>query len=221
MHYHTSEQEKIELGFGGHTCNNGMHFCALYETEEERDDIIFGFLHQGIENNDLGLFCPVEQTKAEFIDKFCTRYPAQCSCMNNSEKIVFNTVDELYFPDGEFSPLKMDQNLEAFWIESQKEGERSIRASAEMIWVNEKGLDNKKLFAYESRLNYFIPGKPWVSICLYNLKKFDGAFIMQVLQTHPFTIGKGGIITQNPYYIDPTEWLSKNAPEYLNAIENK
>jgi hypothetical protein len=68
--------------------------------------------------------------------------------------------------------------------------------------------------AYESRLNYFIPGKPWVSICMYNVTRFSGKTIMQVLQTHPFTIN-GGIITENPFYQDPAKWLEKNAPEFL------
>ena len=36
---------------------------------------------------------------------------------------------------------------------------------------------------------------------------------MQVLQTHPFTIS-GGAITQNPFFVDPDEWLKKNAPEF-------
>ncbi|MFP4053584.1 MAG: hypothetical protein ACLFV7_06955 [Phycisphaerae bacterium] len=34
--------------------------------------------------------------------------------------------------------------------------------------------------AYESRSNYFIPGKPWISICLYNVTRFSGADIMNV-----------------------------------------
>jgi hypothetical protein len=69
--------------------------------------------------------------------------------------------------------------------------------------------------AYEARLNYFIPGKPWMSICMYNLSRFDGKTIMNVLQTHPYTISKGGIVTKNPYYVHPDIWLAENAPEYL------
>jgi len=41
MHFQTSDQEKLELGFGGYTCNWGLHICGLYETEKERDEIIF------------------------------------------------------------------------------------------------------------------------------------------------------------------------------------
>ena len=37
--------------------------------------------------------------------------------------------------------------------------------------------------------------------------------IMKVLQTHPYTIS-GGVITKNPYFQDPDEWLRLNAPEF-------
>ena len=43
----TSSQEELALGFGDYTCNWGVHFCGLYETEEERDEILFGFLSRG------------------------------------------------------------------------------------------------------------------------------------------------------------------------------
>ena len=49
---------------------------------------------------------------------------------------------------------------------------------------------------------------------MYNLTRFSGQLIMGVLQTHPFTVSKGGSITANPYYLDPDEWLARNAPQY-------
>ena len=47
MHIKTSDQKELNMGFGGYTCNWGLHICGLYETDAERDEIIYGFLHQG------------------------------------------------------------------------------------------------------------------------------------------------------------------------------
>ena len=85
-----------------------------------------------------------------------------------------------------------------------------------MSWVLQTIPGVEYLMAYEARLNYFIPGKPWISVCMYNITKFSGAMIMNVLRTHPFTIS-GGIIAQNPYFIHPDEWLADNAPKYLKV----
>jgi hypothetical protein len=110
--------------------------------------------------------------------------------------------------------MRMNSNLDVFYESSMKEGWSTIRTTAEMIWALDKGLDKRQLMAYESRLNYFIPGKAWMSICLYNVSRFDGTTVMQVLQTHPYTISKGCVITKNPYYVHPDAWLAENAPEY-------
>jgi hypothetical protein len=103
---------------------------------------------------------------------------------------------------------------EVYFTESQKNGKRNVRATAEMVWALEAIPGTEHLMAYESRLNYFITGKPWISICLYNLTKFSGSIKMNVLRTHPFAIS-GGIITQNPYFIEPDKWLKENAPDFV------
>lgn len=214
MFYKTSDQERIKLGFCEHECNNGMHFCGLYETEQERDEIILGYIRQGLLDKDNVLYTPTERTVDDFSLKFREMYPDDTKLLNDKTHLTINTADDLYYQDGEFSPMKMNENLDKFFIESQKGGRINIRTTAEMVWALDKQVDLTKLMVYESRLNYFIPGKPWVSICLYNLTRFSGKTIMKVLQTHPYSISKGGTITKNPFYIDPDEWLAEYAPEY-------
>jgi len=213
MHIQTSNQEKLNLGFNGYTCNWGVHMCGLYETEKERDEIILGFLYAGDLAGDLQLYCPVERTKEKFIEEYEKRFTSCCGHAHDEAKFNLFSARELYYPDGKFSPQAMDKGLNAFFIESQKNGKRNIRATAEMIWALQAIPGVEELMIYESRLNYFIPDKPWISICMYNTTKFSGAIIMKVLQTHPYIISKQSI-TQNPFYIDPDLWLKENAPSY-------
>jgi hypothetical protein len=220
MYIKTSDQEIVNLGFRDLQCNNGMHFAGLYETEEERDEIIMGFLSQGDREGDLNLYCIAERTKEEFIHKFTRMYPEQSEHLQDTHRFSLSSPRAFYYPDGVFSPEIMDMTLNAFWEESQKHGKRNIRATAEMVWALENAPGLIKLMTYESRLNYFIPGKSWISICLYNVTKFDGASIMQVLRTHPYTISKGGVITENPYYVEPDSWLRQYVPEYLDHSEH-
>jgi len=213
MHIQTSDQEIMNLGFGGFTCNWGTHICGLYETEEERDDIIYGFLHTGDLNKDKQLYCPVENTRENFIHEYGIRFPDCKLHPHDPNLFSINSAKDLYYPDGTFSPVSMDKGLNEYFIESQKNGRRNIRATAEMAWALEAIPGVEHLMVYESRLNYFIPGKPWISICLYNITKFSGQIIMNVLRTHPYAIS-GGVIIQNPYFQDPDEWLQQNAPEF-------
>lgn len=215
LHIHTSNQESLSLGFGNYTCNWGTHLCGLYENAEERDEILLGFLHRGDIDGDLQLYCPSERSRDDFFQAYGCLFPDCENHLHQSDRFQISTAKELYYPDGIFSPWKMDQNLTAFYRESQENGRRNIRATAEMTWALDAIPGREHLMAYESRLNYFIPGKPWISICLYNINKFSGSTILEVLQTHPFTINKDGI-TENPYYQNPDEWLAQHAPEFLN-----
>lgn len=214
MKLQTSDQPFLELGFRNYSCNWGIHICGLYETEAERDEIIMGFLCCGAKAGDLQLYCPTERTREDFIEKFTVSCPDCKEHVHNPDLIQLFSAKELYYPDGTFSPQAMDEGLNNFFVHSQRKGKRNIRATAEMVWALEAIPGVEHLMAYESRLNYFIPDKPWISICLYNVQKFSGQMIMRVLQTHPYSISKG-VLLENPYYQNPDQWLAENAPQFL------
>ncbi|HEY3280641.1 MAG TPA: MEDS domain-containing protein [Armatimonadota bacterium] len=217
MYMHTGDQPMLELGFRDHSCNWGTHICGLFETPEERDEILVGFLHAGDEAGDLQLCCTTERTPEQFHQDYSRAYPCCAGRSRDGGSFTLASPEELYYPNGSFSPWEMTQGLESFFARSQAQGPRNVRATADMSWSLRAIPGIESLMIYESRLNYFIPGKPWVSICLYDLKRFSGATIMGVLRTHPYTIS-GGVITTNPYYQSPDEWLSQNAPEYLRSM---
>jgi MEDS: MEthanogen/methylotroph, DcmR Sensory domain len=215
MHITTSNQEKMNLGIGSYSCNWGTHICGLYESDQERDAIIFGFLAQGYNDGDRQLYCPVERTIDQFYASFTSFCPSCSAAINDPDHFTVMDAKSLYYPSGIFDPWHMDSALDEFYVASQIKGRRNIRATAEMAWALEAIPGVEHLMAYEARLNYFIPGKPWISICMYNVNKFPGATILNVLKTHPFIIN-GGIITQNPLFIHPDKWLADNAPQYLS-----
>ncbi len=215
MQIQTSDQAKLRLGIGNFTCNWGVHMCGLYETPQERDEIILGFLHEGDEAGDLQLYCPVERTQVDFRQAYGAKFPCCADHTMDPDCFQFVSVKDLYYPDGVFSPCAVDRNLNALHETSQSNGRRHIRAAAEMLWAKEAIPGIEDLMAYESRLNYFISDKPWFAICMYNVTVFTGQEIMSVLRTHPYIIN-GGVITENPYFIDPEEFLSEYAPSFLN-----
>ena len=120
MHIKTSDQEEFKIGFGDFTCNWGAHICGLYETETERDEIIFGFFHQGYLDGDLQLYCPVERTKEDFILKFSIYSPQSAHHLEDHNSFNLLSAKDLYYPDGIFSPWAMENGLTQFFDESQK-----------------------------------------------------------------------------------------------------
>lgn len=209
MHIQTSDQEKLDLGFGGYSCNWGTHICGFYETGQERDEVMFGFLRQGLRDGDYCLGCTVERSPREFVAALRAGHAG-----NGADPQILRP-QQFYCADGTFSPLAMDRLLNDYHARSQSHGRRHIRGVAEMAWALKAMPGVELLMVYESRVNRFIPDKPWVAICLYDLRRFSGAAVMAVLQTHPYVISQRTLL-ENPYYQSPDDWLRENAPEYLD-----
>lgn len=211
MHISTSNQEKLSLGIGDYTCNWGTHICGLYASDAERDEIIYGYLGKGFESNDKQIFIYSEQTEEHVHESLAHCCP---ECASKQSLLDLKKAHELYYPNGVFDPWEMSETINGYYDYVQQDGPKNLRAVAEMAWSLQQIKGVEHLFAYESRLNYFVQDRSVISLCLYNINKIDGATIMNVLRTHPFTI-TGGVISQNPYFVHPDKWLAENAPQFL------
>jgi hypothetical protein len=176
---------------------------------------MYGFLAQGLRERELLVCCPDARQYEHALD----RVHAQCPDLERPDQNSFRLLHsrELYHPQGFFSPRDMLKAHDDIWDENLRAGMRNVRGTAEMGWALEKIPGIEHLMAYESLLNTFIWGKPWISICLYDVNRFPGSTIMKVLQTHPFVITGGGIF-ENPYFVHPEQWLAEHAPQFLKAV---
>ena len=72
-------------------------------------------------------------------------------------------------------------------------------------------LDLNELLEYEAKAN-----DAWMrqdgpvnpAICVYDLKKFRGDIVMDVMRTHPVII-VGGVLQDNPFFVPPDEFLNE------------
>jgi hypothetical protein len=216
MHIKTSDLPVMNLGFGDYTCNWGTHFCGIYETEAERDTVMYNFLAMGVQDKALLVCCPCECCHDKAEEKISSLAPD----FNPDDKDSFKLLRpaELYYPDGIFSPQHILKAHDDIWADNLRDFRKNVRGTADMSWAREKVPGVENLMAYESLLNTFIWEKQWISICLYDVNIFPGSMIMKVLQVHPFVITGGGVF-ENPYFVQPEQWLAKYAPEYLGVLK--
>ena len=62
--------------------------------------------------------------------------------------------------------------------------------------------DIGELMALESEMNRFLPLFPQVILCLYDIGRFGGGIVVDLLRTHPRML-LGGMVIENPYYMSP------------------
>lgn len=210
MYVHTSDQPRLALGFGGYTCNWGVHMCGLYESDAERDDLVFGFLHQGDVDGDLVRYYHTAATAEPFRREYARRFPGEAGHPADPARFTILSAEQRCFPTGRFEPLGQDPKLRAL-RDTALSGHR-VRGVGEMDWVA-RGVPGTELLApYEARLNELFDDAPIAFICVYDLRKCSGAIVMDVLRTHRFTITRG-MIVENPYF-DPDGILHEHGVQW-------
>jgi hypothetical protein len=93
------------------------------------------------------------------------------------------------------------------WLrDASSEGFPLTRLIAHMEWAlfDRPGVDD--LVAYESRLNNVLSTFDDVVICAYDLTKFGGAVIVDIIRSHPAVV-IGGAYHHNPFYVPPGDLI--------------
>ena len=75
-----------------------------------------------------------------------------------------------------------------------------------MEWALEDREGVSDLIEYEARFNLMHWSDRDPVICTYDLTRFNGDVIMDVLRTHPMVI-LGGVLQESPFFIPPEQFL--------------
>ncbi|HEX2060436.1 MAG TPA: MEDS domain-containing protein [Thermoanaerobaculia bacterium] len=102
--------------------------------------------------------------------------------------------EDFYLVDGHF-----DQHATIDRIQNAVDGFPVTRLVAFMEWALQPKPGVKDIVEYESRLNDVIPTHSNVVVCAYDLARFDGRTIIDVMRVHPAVI-VGGSLYDNPFY---------------------
>lgn len=89
-----------------------------------------------------------------------------------------------------------------------EQGYRRTRVIGDMDWVVEDEIRDDELIALEARLDdVYLRYDVWV-ICAYDLSRFSGSVVIDVMRTHPAAM-VGGVLQHNPFYIPPAQMLEE------------
>lgn len=170
-----------------------------------RYDVILPYLKEGLQKNDEVLNI-LESTS--FHDH-CERLiqagiPVKEKLENKQLNIL--SADETYQKGGSFAADKMYDLVERALIHSSKKGYDNIRACGEMTWALRGIPATDELLEYEARLNELTPRHSCSLICMYDLQRFSGSVLPDVLATHPYVI-LNGKLHHNSHYVELMKFL--------------
>jgi hypothetical protein len=85
-----------------------------------------------------------------------------------------------------------------------------IRLLADMGWAVDRDGVADVLIEFEARANFLHSRHQHVVICAYDTSRFDGAFIIDILRTHPMVL-IGGLLQENPFFVPPEEFVQERS----------
>jgi hypothetical protein len=196
--------ETVDLGISGLEVRTGDHICGFYRGAE-RDDMLVSFLTAGLRTGDKCI-CVLDAARPESLLALLDDSQGQERLERG--QLEFIDFEDAHRASGRFVPERMVE----FWehnVQLALEGGeyRFFRAAGEMTWAlrDMPGID--QLATFESEVNRLMPRYPQVYLCVYNIERFSGEQILDVLRTHPKVL-LGAMVFDNPYYVEPDEFLA-------------
>ena len=181
------------------------HVCAFFSTDDEEYRVLLPFIKDGLECGDKAVHVVNPHQHDEHLHRLAASGIDSTTALQTGQLDVrLNT--EAYLRNGKFDPDRMLGTFEQLASGNANGGFPLSRIICRMDWVvgDESRLED--VIQFESRVNDIWNRHDDAVICTYNLTKFGGDTVIDILRTHPMVI-VGGILHQNPFYVPPDVFL--------------
>ena len=201
----------FDSGLPGVHLEPGDHICGFFFGIADRDALLLPYLRAGLLSGEKCM-CIVDATEPEHIfdgldaQPVATQHDHKSKPYVDSEQLGVISASQSYLRTGEFSAPDMIEFFRDFTETATRvEGYENVRIAGETTWLLQDPPGAEQFVEYESELNRFVPQFPQVVFCLYDLERFGGGMIVDVLRTHP-RILLGRMLLDNPNYLSPDEF---------------
>jgi hypothetical protein len=201
---------QVELGIHDLTVRVGDHLCGLYAGTRQRDELVIPFLEAGLRRGDKCI-CVVDGVEpTEIVDALGPDVDGAQRAAGKQLDVM--RASDVYLRSGSFSPAEIVSSWKAAISEAMYDGRFDIVRAVETWSLQDVAPPLRELLALESEMNRYLPLYPQVILCLYDLERFGGGVVVDLLKTHPWIL-MGGMVIENPYCLTPDELLGMEGGE--------
>jgi hypothetical protein len=194
--------------FAGGALDRYRHVCAFVNGQQESDAVLDPFIRQGIDRGDRLVYLVDPEQSAAPVNRL-RHLGYDASTLLEEHRCEVRTWTDTYLREGHFDQRAMLELLDRMLLESPSP---RIRLIADMGWAEDRSDVAADLIEFESKANFIHARHEHVVICSYDAAKFDGAFIIDILRTHPMVL-VGGVLQENPFFTPPSELLRERGDQ--------
>jgi len=196
----TRKTEPIQ--FAGSKLGENRHACAFFNSDEDAYRVLMPFIRDGFACGDKAVHLVNPGQCCNHLQRLATA-GIDPERARQAGQLEVRTNTEAYLRAGRFD---QDRMLDVFeQLAAARSDFRLSRIVCQMDWAADRShIDD--LIEFESRVNRVWSCHEDAVICVYNLAKFGGDAVIDIMRTHPMVV-VGGILQQNPFFVPPEEFL--------------
>ncbi len=200
-------EQEVDLGFTHELLTECHHLCLIYDDDEQRRKIVSQYLAAGLKRGEIVRYFADTTAPAEVRGWL---QALECEPRDDGSFGIISA-ESSYCPSGSFVPQTVLDNMVARYAMAKQAGYSGSRACGEMTWVLRGISGAERFLEYEVGINLLHETFPFVGMCQYDARLFDGATLFKVLQVHPYMVAQGQVV-RNPFYLKPDEfWATLTA----------
>src|SRR5882757_6021541 len=198
----TSDQS---VHFAGGSLGGQRHICAFFNSVDEEHRVLRSFIKDGFDRGDKAFHLVDPDLSEDHLRRLAE------AGIDVGQAMGTGQLELRRWQDAQLRGDRFDQDamlalLEEVLQSGTASGYPLTRLVAHMEWalLDKPGVDD--LVEYETRLNYVLPKYDDPVICTYDLSKFSGGVVMDIMRTHPVVI-IGEVLQENPFFVSPDQFL--------------
>jgi MEDS: MEthanogen/methylotroph, DcmR Sensory domain len=194
------------LRLAGRTLRETRHICAFFHSRDEQNRMLMPFFKEGFDRGEK-LFHIVDTRRRDEHLHACGAAGIDVEVAQVSGQLEVQNWEDAYLKDGFFDVDRMIRMLEDV-LRGSREKHGLTRIMGNMEWSLETLPGVTGIIEYESKINYLSAKYPDPMLCVYDVNRYSGSVVMDILRTHPLVI-VGGVLQENPLYVSPDQFLEE------------
>jgi hypothetical protein len=194
------------IRFAGSQLGESRHVCAFFHNADDEYRVMLPFIKDGFECGDKAVHIVSPNHRSDHLKRLAA-VGIDSTSAEQSGQLELRTSTETYLRDGRFDQDRMLEAFEQLASGNARGGYPLSRIICQMDWAGEGRPYIDNVIEFESRVNDVWRRHDDAVICVYDLAKFGGETVIDIMRTHPMII-IGGSLQQNPFFAPPEEFLS-------------
>jgi hypothetical protein len=201
----TTGQMQQHVTLCGKRLTGLRHVCAFFDSRDEQYDVLLPYLKEGIERGDQVVTIFDSSCHTEHVERLESAGVAVPDARQR-EQLKILASEETYLKDGVFVVERMHKMLEEVLVSAKSTPYPHVRTVGDMEWALQNCDGIEDLIVYEARVNEMAPHHDCTLLCAYDINRFSGRVVADVLATHSHVVLNGQVF-ENPHYVEPVTYL--------------